>query len=1637
MANNTQDVELRIRASNYSKKTTDEVVDALKKMVGAQDAQIESAKKGTTTIQQLEKSYTQLESAAKALLGQNSLVNLFQSQGQALTELQVKLDAARKAQQDFQAAAAAGAKAQGMSYNEFKSKNLADFTKAEGSHAAAMARISKEWTEYKASLDAGSQSQAQSATEAKKLASAVAAAEKELARMQGRVETTKAKLGEFGIDTANVAAAQQKIVAAVTTANDALARQEAAIDSHDGHAAQRRAAAEAAAAATQQAAASAKVADAARQAAAALDAERRAQQEANEVARMNQAAKQAEADIIFSNAEREAAEAINRKTAAIRQQQLAMQAAANAAEQGTRNALVTARGQTPVSQPNLAGQIRDIQNPADAAVRTVGGLESAIAGLETRVSAIRGPVKDYKGAVEEATRAQKALTQIAGQVDAYDRQMASLRAARAEFGQARLAVNRLVAEMRSGNAGDDITTRLNAAQRTMQAAAQRLGDLTTAARAQRDALRGAGIDTQNLSSAEQQLVGQAQRATTALNTLNRAYQQHGAAADNAGSRMFNWFGGNGGRTTLSYMQRMRGELLGLAAGFVGLNAAIQVGKSALTAYNDNQAIMSRLTIANGGDSRKAAEDFKYLQAQADRIGFVFQKIAPAYTKFAIAAQSAGFTTQQTRFSFENIAGAAVKAKLSTEELEGVMKAFEQMMSKGTIQAEELRGQLGDRLPGAFTIAARAANMTVQDFTKAMSEGKIGSEQVIAIARELGKTYGAAQTGTETLLVAQARFENATNRFLTDTAQGGFVQAYQGLLNKLTTMLNDGTAAKFANALGQALTAVVDVLRFCADHVDGLKLAFELLIGVKVILWLIRLPGLFKALQAEILIANGAMMAFQGWLDRQAAAAALARALGATGLTGVVARLTPVLVGATGALMGLARAIPYIGLAVAAAEGINFAIDKYDESTVEGMVATVNNGTNSIKEAYAAREAYDRARGTAEEAALKAEYDRKRDIMQKGTFAVQNAIQAARKKGFFDKGAGMMNKDEVKSALKDFYAASDAVPAQAQPTADPGDPSNAESIMRTLKQKLGVEDAKNERQFRLARLKAEKGDLAERIEIIREPFEEYKKQYAMNIKDADERAKAVALIDKSAAQAEKLERQKYANEQARNGESAAKKRITLIEQISTRLKDAEADIANRQSKQDTDLPYIDRENARVAAVSKAYDELNKDMAKLRPLDPKQAAEFDVRLNKIKKEREEVERVNSKRDEANRLLDEYNQKQGILNNKLAAIKTEEDTGKISHTEALDQANKQISDLGPGIEAAGKKALEFAVKFSDQLDPTRFAEIASTISQGMAKNGKDSQIAINMMNTAQTQLNEALAQQEREIDAINLKRQLGAIDSVQQVDAINAITAKYAGSIQMLAQNLIGFIATVKAKGGMSPEQLAVMDAAAQKVLATSQAGIVKAQEWETTLVQSIAQNGSNAFDQMAESIGKVITGQQGIGEGFRGMLSAAGMFFASLMKDLAMAIIRMQILKMLQGFGGGIGAAATSMLGAGVAHSGAVIGSSGGRSRSNVSAAAFIGATRYHTGGIAGLAPNEVPTVLEKGEEVLTRGDPRHILNMGSQVSNLASAQATPQRFVLVDDRSQVPQAMASSEGEKVTMVHLKNNLPTLKQWMKGR
>jgi hypothetical protein len=78
----------------------------------------------------------------------------------------------------------------------------------------------------------------------------------------------------------------------------------------------------------------------------------------------------------------------------------------------------------------------------------------------------------------------------------------------------------------------------------------------------------------------------------------------------------------------------------------------------------------------------------------------------------------------------------------------------------------------------------------------------------------------------------------------------------------------------------------------------------------------------------------------------------------------------------------------------------------------------------------------------------------------------------------------------------------------------------------------------------------------------------------------------------------------------------------------------------------------------------------------------------------------------------------------------------------------------------------------------------------------------------------------------------------------------------------------------------------------------------------------------------------------------------------------------------------------MMLAGLFHQGGVVGRDAGPART-VDATLFLTAPRYHTGGLAGLAPDELPAILRRVEAVLT---PQQMAALGSGMRERETRQA---------------------------------------------
>lgn len=116
-----------------------------------------------------------------------------------------------------------------------------------------------------------------------------------------------------------------------------------------------------------------------------------------------------------------------------------------------------------------------------------------------------------------------------------------------------------------------------------------------------------------------------------------------------------------------------------------------------------------------------------------------------------------------------------------------------------------------------------------------------------------------------------------------------------------------------------------------------------------------------------------------------------------------------------------------------------------------------------------------------------------------------------------------------------------------------------------------------------------------------------------------------------------------------------------------------------------------------------------------------------------------------------------------------------------------------------------------------------------------------------------------------------------------------------------------------------------------------------------------------------------------------------------------------------------------------HTGGIAGEGNARPMKNASPAWFTNAVRYHGGGIAGLAPNEVPAVLEKGEEVLTEQDPRHRKNGGlNPASEQPSAAPTIRVINAIDSGDLVSAGLSSPPGEEAFLNAIRGKSGQIKE-----
>lgn len=292
-------------------------------------------------------------------------------------------------------------------------------------------------------------------------------------------------------------------------------------------------------------------------------------------------------------------------------------------------------------------------------------------------------------------------------------------------------------------------------------------------------------------------------------TLNKLRSQTKATSINNTSDAFN---------------NLASNAIKLSGAFYSVMGALNAYKAIMNAGLKRDSAQRAAKFVLGD---KASEAETFIRGLADKTGLNISEGLSSYAKFAAGAQGS-MSQEQTQELFGNATAMSRLMGLSNDELNGILKAFEQMASKGKIQAEELRGQLGDRMAGAFKLFAEALGMTATELDAAMKNGKILSADTLPkVAKQMGLMIDKAGGWAEVAKSTQTALGKLANNWDDTMVKifSGSQDELNGFLSSLSNLLSEmGMSSSIAgDAIGgliDMLKAGVDDIRIFNNHLEG-------------------------------------------------------------------------------------------------------------------------------------------------------------------------------------------------------------------------------------------------------------------------------------------------------------------------------------------------------------------------------------------------------------------------------------------------------------------------------------------------------------------------------------------------------------------------------------------------------------------------------------------------------------------------------------------------------------------------------------------------------------------------------------------------------------------------------------------------
>ena len=243
---------------------------------------------------------------------------------------------------------------------------------------------------------------------------------------------------------------------------------------------------------------------------------------------------------------------------------------------------------------------------------------------------------------------------------------------------------------------------------------------------------------------------------------------------------------NGAGGALDDVGRRANNAAGLLGRLAGAVGGLELARQFVTVNAELENI-ERSFVAVTGSAGDAAVEMDYARDVAQRLGLEQMSVARSYSSMMASTKGTAAEGEKTRQVFESVARAMSLAGKSSAETEGALLALQQMASKGVVSMEELRQQLGERLPGALNATAEGLGITTGQLIKLVETGQMTADELFpALAAGLNNLY--KDSSAETLTQEWNHFKTAVQDAYTTIGDAGAVEALKTALEAMEAVV---------------------------------------------------------------------------------------------------------------------------------------------------------------------------------------------------------------------------------------------------------------------------------------------------------------------------------------------------------------------------------------------------------------------------------------------------------------------------------------------------------------------------------------------------------------------------------------------------------------------------------------------------------------------------------------------------------------------------------------------------------------------------------------------------------------------------------------------------------------------------------